>query len=328
LNLQNASVVVNCDLPWNPARLEQRIARAWRKHQTRPVTVLNLVSENTLEHRMLDTLATKQTIAESVLDFPGRVTEIKIRGGRQAFLARLQQLVSPISSAPPQAAVPRPTRPADPALAFAEAVREKINGNLVRCEERYPLEGAHSVVLVVVDRDAPAWRERLVALQEEFFNRETTDPLAPTRIEVIDRSTDEAVQRLIAAGLLGKAERAIRPLLPGATVPIRPALTAEEQARVASHHAQAERKLKMARLLADGDLAEEARAAALEGALSVARAMAVQRHFPEPPTLDEALRPPVALQWKEGGAPIREFLQAESKPSAGLMDYLLGHRSG
>jgi SNF2 family DNA or RNA helicase len=36
LNLQNASVVINCDLPWNPAKLEQRIARAWRKNQTRP----------------------------------------------------------------------------------------------------------------------------------------------------------------------------------------------------------------------------------------------------------------------------------------------------
>ena len=44
LNLQNASVVINCDLPWNPAKLEQRIARAWRKHQTRAVTVIHLVS--------------------------------------------------------------------------------------------------------------------------------------------------------------------------------------------------------------------------------------------------------------------------------------------
>jgi SNF2 family DNA or RNA helicase len=50
LNLQIASVVINCDLPWNPAKLEQRIARAWRKHQTRPVTVVNLISENTIEH--------------------------------------------------------------------------------------------------------------------------------------------------------------------------------------------------------------------------------------------------------------------------------------
>ena len=35
LNLQIASVVVNLDMPWNPARLEQRIARAWRKNQKR-----------------------------------------------------------------------------------------------------------------------------------------------------------------------------------------------------------------------------------------------------------------------------------------------------
>ena len=57
LNLQNASVVINCDLPWNPAKLEQRIARAWRKNQSRPVTVINLIAENTIEHRMLGTLA-------------------------------------------------------------------------------------------------------------------------------------------------------------------------------------------------------------------------------------------------------------------------------
>jgi SNF2 family DNA or RNA helicase len=43
LDLQAASVVINCDLPWNPAKLEQRIARCWRKHQMRPVTVIHLV---------------------------------------------------------------------------------------------------------------------------------------------------------------------------------------------------------------------------------------------------------------------------------------------
>ena len=35
LNLQAADVVINLDMPWTPARLEQRIARAWRKHQKR-----------------------------------------------------------------------------------------------------------------------------------------------------------------------------------------------------------------------------------------------------------------------------------------------------
>ncbi len=90
LNLQNASVVINCDLPWNPAKLEQRIARAWRKHQTKPVTVINLVSEKTIEHKMLGTLANKQALADGVLDLKGNLHEIKLRTGRQAFLAKLE----------------------------------------------------------------------------------------------------------------------------------------------------------------------------------------------------------------------------------------------
>ncbi len=94
LNLQNASVVINCDLPWNPAKLEQRIARAWRKHQTRPVTVINLISENTIEHRMLDTLSHKRALSEGVLDLKGDLNEIKLRSGKQAFLAKLEQLIT------------------------------------------------------------------------------------------------------------------------------------------------------------------------------------------------------------------------------------------
>ena len=39
LNLQAANTVINVDLPWNPAVLEQRIARAHRMGQTQPVQV-------------------------------------------------------------------------------------------------------------------------------------------------------------------------------------------------------------------------------------------------------------------------------------------------
>ena len=82
LNLQVADTVVNMDLPWNPARLEQRIARAWRKHQTRPVTVINLVTEFTIEHRMLGLLDAKRTLAEGVLDQRGDLSEIPLPTGR------------------------------------------------------------------------------------------------------------------------------------------------------------------------------------------------------------------------------------------------------
>ena len=47
LNLQAANTVINVDLPWNPAVLEQRIARAHRMGQTQPVQVFVLVTEDT-----------------------------------------------------------------------------------------------------------------------------------------------------------------------------------------------------------------------------------------------------------------------------------------
>src|SRR6201987_3088944 len=92
LNLQNESVVINCDLPWNPAKLEQRIARAWRKNQTRPVTVVNLIASDTIEQRMLSTLEAKRELADGVLDRIGDLKAIKLKRGGQTFLIRLEQL--------------------------------------------------------------------------------------------------------------------------------------------------------------------------------------------------------------------------------------------
>ena len=68
LNLQNASTVINMDLPWNPAVLDQRIGRIHRIGQHRPVRVINFVSEGTIEHGMLDVLSFKKSVFAGVLD--------------------------------------------------------------------------------------------------------------------------------------------------------------------------------------------------------------------------------------------------------------------
>ena len=178
LNLQNASVVVNCDLPWNPAKLEQRIARAWRKHQTRPVTVINLISEKTIEQRMLETLSNKQALSDGVLDLKGNLADIKLHSGRQAFLSKLQQLMTPgaANAAAPNA---KPPLPADRALGFAQAAHQRVNGALCRCEERYPLAGPHSVLYIVVERDATQWREHLHPLHQDYFGAGQSEPIGP-----------------------------------------------------------------------------------------------------------------------------------------------------
>jgi hypothetical protein len=68
LNLQVASVIINLDLPWNPAVLEQRIARIYRIGQKRNIQVINLVASQTIEERMLSTLNFKSSLFEGILD--------------------------------------------------------------------------------------------------------------------------------------------------------------------------------------------------------------------------------------------------------------------
>lgn len=68
LNLQIASLIINLDLPWNPAVLEQRIARIHRMGQKNNVQVINFVSADSIEEQMLTKLNFKSSMFEGILD--------------------------------------------------------------------------------------------------------------------------------------------------------------------------------------------------------------------------------------------------------------------
>jgi hypothetical protein len=243
LNLQNASVVINCDLPWNPAKLEQRIARAWRKHQKNAVTVINLVASDTIEERMIGTLEAKRSLADGVLDLAGDLDEVPLRPGGQTFLQRLEQTLSTATAA--KAPVAKPA-PADPVETFAQRAAALLGSRLVACQERFPDHASHSVLIVTVDRDADAWQPRLAELQAEMFSG--ADPLCPVHLEVLDRATMKALERLEAAGLIHSRVRATRHLYPNGEDAITP-LTDEEKSRAADFRRQAAKKLKLAKIL-------------------------------------------------------------------------------
>jgi hypothetical protein len=270
---------------------------------------------------MLETLSNKQALADGVLDLKGNFSDIKMRSGRQAFLARLEQMIAPGTPEGKQAAILKPALPADRPRGFAEAAQQRINGALVRCEERYPQQGEHSVLYVVVDREAGQWREKLNALHTEYFAG--TDPLAPVLLEVIDRATDEALQRLIDAGLVSKTTRATRPLFPAENSTITPPpLSEAEREKAAGFRQTATRKIKMARLLAEGDLHEEARAALLDAILPLARALAVENRLPEPAALEEATLAPLSLCWKEALSGLRSFVADPAQPCGTIVELL------
>jgi len=67
INLQFCNVIINYDLPWNPMRLEQRVGRVDRLGQQNSVTVYNLATRDTVEERIVNTLAEKINLVEGVI---------------------------------------------------------------------------------------------------------------------------------------------------------------------------------------------------------------------------------------------------------------------
>ena len=231
LNLQAASVVINCDLPWNPAKLEQRIARAWRKHQTRPVTVINLISENTIEHRMLASLANKQDLARGVLDGLGDLAQVKLKRGRQELLRRLEQALA-ATAAPPAtgpAAAPAPTPAADPAAAFAAAMEPapRAAGCALR---RDPSAGSDTPVLVVLVGSSAAEQRPLL----EAALNDTPWPGPRRRCMCWMPTPGRRCRRSRRPACLPSTPWATRPLLDGANPP---PLTEGQRAQIASRRA-------------------------------------------------------------------------------------------
>lgn len=105
LNLQAANTVINVDLPWNPAVLEQRIARAHRMGQQQPVQVYILVSEGTIEEQLLQTLSAKKELALAALDMESDVSTIDLTNRTDDLKQRLEILLGARPEALPDESV-------------------------------------------------------------------------------------------------------------------------------------------------------------------------------------------------------------------------------
>ena len=122
LNLQAANTVINVDLPWNPAVLEQRIARAHRLGQQQPVQVYLLVTEGTVEENLLGTLSAKQELFIAALDPETDLDQVDLVSGVEELKRRLEILLG----ARPAAAVDESVQAAREAEARQLARRERV----------------------------------------------------------------------------------------------------------------------------------------------------------------------------------------------------------
>ena len=132
LNLQAASAVINFEPPWNPARLEQRIGRVHRLGQSQPVHVVHLLTKDSIEERVWETLKLKKSLFAGVFDSPtGDVSFAAL--GRKSVLQAVKEIFAnqpgrpkplvdqPVAKAVPIQSVPGPMPPSAPPPAAAAA---------------------------------------------------------------------------------------------------------------------------------------------------------------------------------------------------------------
>ena len=281
LNLQVADTVINMDQPWNPARLEQRIARAWRKHQTRTVNVIHLVSEHTIEHRMLGLLDAKRVLAEGVLDRRGDLAAIRMPNNRVAFMERLQAVLGDGTAREEVAAASEPSAMSLERL--CEALVTEHGASLQRILVR---EGGDATLVVL---SLPP--DRLI--EEERRLGETTG----LSVKVIDPGAYESMQRLAEAGLISMPPEELREVYPAAESEDRKRIGRVLRARSLAE--QAAHKLKAAALLEGGGFAEEALVPATEAARLAAGCWAAVAGASEP---EDAQAAATFLLNREAGA--------------------------
>ncbi len=288
LNLQAASALINLDMPWNPAVLEQRIARVHRLGQTEAVQVVLLVAKDAYEARVAELLANKQHLfdnvvrddaAEDVVGVSRRSLELALEalGAPEAPMiaeeedeapeapeeASIEELAGEGSAGTRRSAKPgAPAEPERPDLAPIIEGLQRILGS--RLERILGLgQGLLAVVDTVEDEHAQRVRDLVIGLD------------LGVKVELLDARSAAALVRLGAVA--------------GDAVYERP----EEPATPAPLLAQASRKLQAAEILHGQGHGEEALELMLQAMLHAAAHRAA---------LDAAPRVEEAAVWIFGEA--------------------------
>lgn len=95
LNLQVADILINFELPWNPAKKNQRIGRIDRIGQKNShLTIFNLITTNSIKTRISLGLLAKQSLFDGVLNKANQTNFVDFsEKGRSQFLNQVAEMV-------------------------------------------------------------------------------------------------------------------------------------------------------------------------------------------------------------------------------------------
>jgi SNF2 family DNA or RNA helicase len=96
LNLQVADTLINFELPWNPAKKNQRIGRIDRLGQkSNKLTIFNFITKNSIEEQIASGLLVKQNLFDGVLDSSSTTNFVDFSTkGRSQFIQQLEAFIA------------------------------------------------------------------------------------------------------------------------------------------------------------------------------------------------------------------------------------------
>lgn len=207
LNLQSATVLINLDMPWNPAILDQRIARVHRLGQKHKVQIFILLAEESYEQRVAQLVKGKRDLFDNVIDPEASEDTVGVSkkmletliddlaGGPVDDAAKVETTSPTEAEMPDRLAEPPSAKPAEPGMTEdEESVRQVVTGIQAAFGSRIERVLAKAGgLLVVVER----WQES----DEQTAEQLSADDLP---VAVIDGRTWRSLQRLGKASPLAE----------------------------------------------------------------------------------------------------------------------------
>jgi superfamily II DNA or RNA helicase len=192
LNLQAADCVINFELPWNPARLSQRVGRVSRIGQrSQCVNVVNLIAKNSIEEKIMAGLQLKRSVFEGVFDGGPDTVEFS-HEKRAEIMNKLREMMGDEPIAPTAEQRPAEELPEDtPYYLNPQVLQEKPEEVAYEAEEAAVYDAAGGAEASEEAAEAAATTEAVGSVGEGRERPPGTSPSqaqSPERLEEVMNS--------------------------------------------------------------------------------------------------------------------------------------------
>ena len=176
-----------------------------------------------------------------------------------------------------------------------------------------PLVGGIPVLVAVVEEVTPACRQRLESILAASYADSTRADSPAVKLEILDRATYHTIERWIEAGILQRTAKFTRPLALEAEPPLPPPLSEAEIKRAAEWRERGRHALRRTQVLGQAGFPSETRSSLLESLHALARALAIEKRLPDPPSLEDLNTSLLLCIWGNQATTVQAYLTDDSQ---------------